>query len=832
MKKIFTLVLVSLITLNLTTQGQISHGGQPLSNHFPTLFKEIEAVNLTKPDPSALLAEDQNREKKGELYRIGTSIETAICPSTHGSWTSLPDGGKVWRLKIHSDEAKALGLYFDKFYLVKGAQLFVYSEDKSQIIGSFTSENNQSSGNFATEMIFGSNAIIELYLPANARINNQLHINEVAYFYRNVGNYKNTKDFGGSDNCEVNVNCSEGTNWANQKRGVARILVKAGNQFGWCSGSLINNTNVDCSPLFLTADHCAQGTSAADLNQWVFYFNFQATGCTDPASQGNLASQTMTGGTLKAQTNGQGNADSDFYLILLNNNVPQNYNPYFNGWDRNNTAATSGVGIHHPAGDIKKISTYTSTLVTTSYGGTVSNTHWRVSWAGTANGHGVTEGGSSGSPIFNSNGLIVGQLTGGSSYCTALTSPDYYGKMSYNWASNGTANNRKMAPWLDPGNTGATSLPGANQPCVVVNPPVADFVANNTVVNQGQQVDFTDLSTNSPTSWSWSVSPNTFSYVLGTSASSQNPKMTFANPGYYTITLAATNAGGTDSEIKTNYILVNSNGQTTVCDTAFFFDGRYYGGNNLGSGFSLDATNYDNNTAYNAAYSSDWMTFYNLIAAGDTNFYLGSLSYFTPTGISDDWLTFGPVSIPASGATLHWEHMMADNAYRDGYTVKISTAGSTVANLTAGATLYSAIDNDPATDGDTVWTAKSVAISAATYGGQDVYIGYHHASNDMFFLFLDNFVIDYCTTTPVGVDDLQSAMTLFPNPSTGLITLTGIGSEDDVEVLDLSGRKLAIDFNRFGKNINADLGSLSNGMYLVNINHQGISKTFKVQILK
>jgi lysyl endopeptidase len=832
MKKIFTGILGLAICLNLSTKAQISHGGQPLSNHFPALFKSVESVNLAQPDPSILLAEDQDREKKGELYRIGTSIQTAICPSTHGSWTYLPDGGKVWRLQIHSDGAKALGLYFDNFYLVKGSQMFVYNEDKSQVIGSFTSENNQASGNFATEMIYGSSLIIELYLPENARLNSQLHINEVGYFYRNVYAPKNAKDFGDSDNCEVNVNCSEGTNWANQKRGVARILVKAGNQFGWCTGSLINNTNVDCSPLFLTADHCAEGTSASDLNQWVFYFNYQASGCNNPSSQGTLASQSMTGGTLKAQTNGGGNADSDFYLILLNNNVPQNYNPYFNGWDRNNTASTSGVGIHHPAGDIKKISTYTSTLASTTYGGSVSNTHWRVSWAGTTNGHGVTEGGSSGSPIFNSNGFIVGQLTGGSSYCNALTSPDYYGKMSYNWISNGTANNRRLAPWLDPGNTGVTTLQGSNQPCVIANPPVADFVANNTVVNQGQQVDFTDLSTNTPTSWAWSVTPSTFAYVGGTSASSQNPKMTFSNAGYYTITLVATNGGGSDTEVKSNYILVNSGGQTTVCDTAFIFDGRYYGGSNLGSGFSLDATNYDNNTPYNNAYSTDWMSFYNIIAVGDTNYYLGSLSYFIPAAASNDWLTFGPVSIPATGATLHWEHLMADNDYRDGYTVKISTVGSTVANLNAGNTLYSAADNAASTDGDTVWTTKSVSIPAATYGGQNVYIGYHHAADDMFFLFLDNIVIDYCTTTPVGVEENQSAMALYPNPTTGLIMVTGLSSDDQIEIMDLSGRKLAVNINSFGKNAQVDLSNLSNGMYLVNILHQGEYKTFKVQVLK
>ena len=82
-----------------------------------------------------------------------------------------------------------------------------------------------------------------------------------------------------------------------------------------------------------------------------------------------------------------------------------------------------------------------------------------------ANGHGVTEGGSSGSPLFNYDGQIVGTLTGGSSYCNTPTSPDVYGKMSYHWTSNGTPNDERLKPWLDPTNSGVTTLNGSSDPC-------------------------------------------------------------------------------------------------------------------------------------------------------------------------------------------------------------------------------------------------------------------------------------------------------------------------------------------------------------------------------
>ncbi|MBK8500938.1 MAG: hypothetical protein IPL46_01335 [Saprospiraceae bacterium] len=145
------------------------------------------------------------------------------------------------------------------------------------------------------------------------------------------------------------------------------------------------------------------------------------------------------------------------------------YNAYFNGWDVQNVAATGGVGIHHPNGDIKKISTFTGAAVSTTWG-SVPNTHWEVSWVATANGHGITEQGSSGSPLFNSAGLMIGTLTGGNSFCNTPTFPDQFGKMSYHWISNGATANTRLKNWLDPDATGVTSLTGTNNGCMDLPP--------------------------------------------------------------------------------------------------------------------------------------------------------------------------------------------------------------------------------------------------------------------------------------------------------------------------------------------------------------------------
>ena len=92
----------------------------------------------------------------------------------------------------------------------------------------------------------------------------------------------------------------------------------------------------------------------------------------------------------------------------------------------------------------------------------------------------------------------------------------------------------------------------------VVNTPVADFSADDLNVDTAQTVNFSDASSNMPTSWSWSFSPSTVTYVGGTSATSQNPQVTFNATGTYSVTLTATNSAGSDGETKSNYITVST----------------------------------------------------------------------------------------------------------------------------------------------------------------------------------------------------------------------------------------------------------------------------------
>ncbi len=88
--------------------------------------------------------------------------------------------------------------------------------------------------------------------------------------------------------------------------------------------------------------------------------------------------------------------------------------------------------------------------------------------------------------------------------------------------------------------------------------PTADFYAANTHTCAGGIIDFIDASAPNPTAWQWSVSPSTVSFVNGTNAATQNPHIKFNAVGNYTITLIVTNANGSDTIIKSNYISVTA----------------------------------------------------------------------------------------------------------------------------------------------------------------------------------------------------------------------------------------------------------------------------------
>lgn len=481
MRNVYLSVSMCLLTLGSLFAQNNMFLRSPSGYTYPNDVNKLSVSSV--PGPSASVVNQiisGEHPKSGEMYIVAQNMPTNLNMQNAGVWTTY-NGFKTWRLKIKSPGAEAIALLYSTFRIPESAVVYVYNSSFSHKSRPYLSSENPNGEHFATEVIVGDETILEYWVPDTETETADIQIEAVSHVFREGQQFmpRNWQQNGDSDPCQVNANCSEGNNWQDQKRGVAKIYVVEGSSGGLCSGTLINNTAQDCKNYFLTAQHCGAGASAANMNQWVFYFNFEAPTCaniSDGAANG-VDNQTRTGCTKRASSGTNSNVNhSDFLLVEFNSAIPTDYNVYYNGWDRNNTAATSGVGIHHPSGDIKKISTYSSSLQSTNWSGTPSGSHWRVNWVGTANGHGVTEGGSSGSPIFNQSKRIVGDLSGGSSYCNSVqpggqNQPDLYGKFSYSWETVGANNNQRLKPWLDPSGTNATTLDGKNA-CGSTPPPV------------------------------------------------------------------------------------------------------------------------------------------------------------------------------------------------------------------------------------------------------------------------------------------------------------------------------------------------------------------------
>lgn len=462
-------LLVTGIVLPGSAYAQISEGGTPTSFKYQnTLKSDLPTVqipiNFSVED---LKTVDRWQVSQGAPLKVGVLLPTDLTIDNAGSWNTLPDGKRVWRLQVQAKDAIALMLSFRDFYIPENGKLFIYSSDKTHLIGAFTHHTNPPTKEYATEFLAGDKIILEYEAGISENEHPRIAIDAVGYGYNHLHVSRTMADIGPgtSGSCMVNINCEEGEAWQTEKNGVCQMTLPIGNYIYICSGALVNNTAEDLKPYILSAFHCIDldiPVTEKNLNKYTFYFHFEHTGCENNSSIASY--RTITGCKKIAGIPLDGGSDG--LLLLLNQTIPEHYNAYYNGWDRSNTAAQSGVGIHHPSGDYMKISTFNKVARTSTWYGIdnikgAPNAHWNVVFEQTANGHAVTEGGSSGSPLFNQNKQIVGTLSGGSSSCEKPNGANTYGKLYYHWDQYPNKDNTsRMDIYLDPNHTGKTQLAG------------------------------------------------------------------------------------------------------------------------------------------------------------------------------------------------------------------------------------------------------------------------------------------------------------------------------------------------------------------------------------
>ena len=437
------LFAASLMLLGTTALSQQGDGGTPLFNTSETALNGIDSRVFQTPDIDALSIEDAivDADKSGP-WRFGYNNDADLNFSNAGTWMDLANGGKLWQIALNCENALTVNLTFENLTIPEGNEMYVFNPSKSFILGKFT-RNHIYEGQLGTELVPGSIAIVEYYVaPENVNATKSLTISKVTHGYRTAEEFQE-KGLNDSGNCNMNAICPDGDAIRNPIR-AAVMLVSGSN--GFCSGSMINNTANDGKPYVLTANHCYSNPA-----NWIFRFNWSSASCSNPGSSPSF--ESISGATLKSRR-----TPSDFCLVeitggLVNNTVPETFNTYFPGWDNSGTPPSVTTCVHHPSGDITKISFDDAPAISVqAMGSSEANSSWEVHWDRNT----TTEGGSSGSPLFDQNNRIVGQLWGGGASCSSLSAPDYYGKVSSSWNPGGSSSTNHLQTWLDPANTETT----------------------------------------------------------------------------------------------------------------------------------------------------------------------------------------------------------------------------------------------------------------------------------------------------------------------------------------------------------------------------------------
>lgn len=424
-------------------------------------MKEVDLVRTDVLDFETAMQESARMAETGGPLRFAIPVESDYTVDNAGTWETLPGGKVLWRLRVASPGALTLNIGFTRYNMPDGGTMTLLTTDGAEVMRPFTSKDNSESGQLWTPILNADEIVIEVLLPDEKAAGNlDLQIGRINAGFRRFGGPTVTER-GTSGSCNVDVACSQGDPWRDEIAASGAYTVGG---IDTCSGSMINNTAQNRVPYFLTAFHC--GVTSSNAASVVIYWNFQNSYCrvigspdSGGAGDGSLA-QFSSGTTFRA-----GASVSDFTLVQVNTAPNPAWGVTFAGWSRADVFPPSGACINHPRVAEKRITFYdiavrptrpshSSSWGCSEFPGPGDGTHIKVYWS-----LGVTEPGSSGSPLFDNNQRIIGQLHGGLSACSQTGDglSDCYGRVWRSWTGNGTAATR-LSDWLDPGNTGAIAI--------------------------------------------------------------------------------------------------------------------------------------------------------------------------------------------------------------------------------------------------------------------------------------------------------------------------------------------------------------------------------------
>ena len=802
-----------------TVTAQISDRSVPESFNLNTKSSEVIPVSVLD---SVKIKERISEDKSlGIPNRFGVIQEINVDIREQGAESQMGDVN-IWRYEITCPDAVSMGVFFENYYLPDGARVYVYSPDGEQIMGGFTSVNNKVNNQLKLAGFPGNELIIEYDEPVDAEFPGELVIGSVSTAYADLKSVAN--DW-------VPINCTEGEDWQDEKRSVCLITFDEGLYTYYCSGALVNNVREDQTPYFLTANHCISSNSVAKT--LVAYFNYENSTCTSNDAE---LDQSLSGAELKAT-----NSYSDFTLLELTESPPDDYLPYFSGWNASDDDPSEGTCIHHPEGSYKCIAidydaptSYPYLIQWDGGGYTRPNTHWEVYYD-----VGTDESGSSGSPLYDENKRVIGQLHGGDE------NSSLFGKISKSWdySSNDTG---QLKIWLDPDDTGTLRLDGLDYNA----PPSADFTADVSLACLNTTVYFTDESTKSPDEWLWKFEPGTVEFVNGTDENSQNPKVLFTAEGAYSVTLIASNEEGKDTVTYENLIEAVANlnvtfpdfqDEVTVCgydltDYLMVADGA--------NEYDFEVSEADN---FDVVTSGDSL----LLTLKDEVRQYGSFdTYVKVTGSHGSCTSSDSV----------WMHVVMPENDDIENAIALNLGENAYYSNECGTTE----DNEPSpfTLDNSIWftfqgtSSGKVSIEAS---GFDTDLAVYEADSYAYILLGDYTLLASGTTSvledisvqhgktywlqvdgengdygELSLNLISNTIEVYPNPSSGIFNLT-VSTKDEgdveVDVFTVNGQRIYKNTFSLGYDSNTitmDLSGVSDGMYLFRARINGISMSKKI----
>lgn len=355
--------------------------------------------------------------------------------------------------------------------------------------------------------------------------------------------------------------------------------------------------------------------------------------------------------------------------------------------------------------------------------------------------------------------------------------------------------------------------------------PEIDFIADANAVCQGDKITLMDQTANFPTSWEWEISPETFVFVDGTNAFSQNPSILLNDFGYYSVTLTATNTNGTNTDTKVDFLNVGG--------YALPFE-EDYETIELDNVWTIE--NPDNNKTWELVQVSGngpgtkaaRINFREIMAIGQTDHMISPPLDFS--GLTEAYLDF-------------------DHAYAkyfeeatDSLIIYISTdCGESWTRIYSGGDDgEGSFATHPLTTDDFVpqvqsdWCGSGYGsncnkIDISEWAGENEvkirFSTYSYFGNP---IYIDNVIVsDY---PYVNVDDVKASLVnIYPNPNDGLFTivLSDMNTSVQVVITDINGRVVHSSLMDEDKK-QLDLSSQPAGIYFINVSGGTFNEVVKI----